>query len=164
MLQLATQHSDKVTTIWCKGRIVLGEDLHRLMVVALSQNTPEVILDLSSVNLIDAAGLGALVDVHKRFQCADKKMELRDPRRFVSHVVRITHLDTVFHIVRTRQIAVARKNRRKRRSEFVQLFMTVVAVAAGVVSSSAGILIDRALAPLEVTVASASSMTWSREP
>jgi len=69
-------------------------------------------------------------------------MELRDPTRFVSHIFRITCLDTVFHIVRTRQIAVARKNRRKRRSEFVQLFMTIVAVAAGVVASSAGILID----------------------
>ena len=146
MLQLATQHSDKVTTIWCKGRIVLGDDLHRLMVVALSQNTPEVILDLSSVNLIDAAGLGALVDVHKRFQCADKKMELRDPRRFVSHVVRITRLDTVFRIAHTRKFAAAHTNGRKRWSGLVQLFMTTLAVAAGVVVSSAGILIDRALA------------------
>ena len=56
MLQLATQHSDDATTIWCKGRIVLGDDLHRLKVAPLSQNTPEVMLDLSRVNLIDAAG------------------------------------------------------------------------------------------------------------
>jgi len=147
MLQLATQHSDDVTTIWCKGRIVLGGDLHRLKVATLSQKTPEVMLDLSSVNLIDAAGLGALVDLHKRFKCAGKEMELMDPTRFVSHVLRITRLDEVFHIVRTRQIAVARTNRRKRRAGFVQLFMTTLAVAAGVVVSGAGILIDRALAP-----------------
>jgi anti-anti-sigma factor len=102
MLQLATPHSDNVTTIWCKGRIVFGDDLDRLRVATLSQNTHEVILDLSSVNLIDAAGLGGLVDVHKRLQCADKKMELRDPTRFVSHVVRTTRLDRVFHILRTR--------------------------------------------------------------
>ena len=38
-------------------------------------------------------------------------MELMDPTRLVSHVFRITRLDTVFHIVRTRQIAVARTNR-----------------------------------------------------
>lgn len=148
MLQLAAQHSDDVTTIWCKGRIVLGDDLHRLKVATSSQHTPEVMLDLSSVNLIDAAGLGALVEVHKRFQCAGKEMELVDPTRFVSHVFRITRLDTVFHIVPTRQIAVARTNRQKRWSEFVQLFMTTLAVTAGVVVSSAGILIDRALASL----------------
>ena len=41
MLQLATQHSDDGTTIWCKGRIVLGDDLHRLKVATSSQNTPE---------------------------------------------------------------------------------------------------------------------------
>ena len=75
-------------------------------------------------------------------------MELMDPTRFVSHVFRITRLDTVFHIVPTRQSAVARTNRRKRWSEFVQLFMTTLAVTAGVVVSSAGILIDRALASL----------------
>jgi len=108
MLQLATQRSDDVTTSWCKGRIVFGDDLHRLRVATWSQNTPEVILDLSSVNLIDAAGLGALVDVHNRFQCADKKMELRDPTRFVSQAVRITGLDRVFHILRTRQMAGSR--------------------------------------------------------
>ena len=104
MLRLATQHSDDATTIWCKGRIVLGDDLHRLKVAALSQNTPEVMLDLSRVNLIDAAGLGALVDLHRRCQCAGRKMELMDPTRFVSHVFRITRLATVFHIVRTRQM------------------------------------------------------------
>jgi|SRR5439155_925438 len=99
MLQLATQHSDDATTIWCKGRIVLGDDLHRLKVATLSQNTPEVMLDLSRVNLIDAAGLGTLVDLHRRCQCAGRKMELMDPTRFVFHVFRITRLDTVFQIV-----------------------------------------------------------------
>jgi anti-sigma B factor antagonist len=132
MLQLATQHSDDVITIWCKGRVVLGGDLRRLKAATLSQNRPEVMLDLSSVNLIDAAGLGALVDLHKRFQCAGKKMELMDPTRFVSQVFRITRLDTVFHIVRAGQTAVARRNRRGPWSVFVQLFMTTL-VAAGVV-------------------------------
>ena len=98
MLQLTTQHSEDVTTIWCKGRIVLGDELHRFKVAILSQNTLKVMLDLSSVNLIDAAGLGALVVLHKRFQCAVKKMELVNPTRFVSQVFGITRLDTVFHI------------------------------------------------------------------
>ncbi len=31
-VEITTQHSDNVTTIWCKGRIVLGDDLHRLKV------------------------------------------------------------------------------------------------------------------------------------
>ena len=107
MLQLAIQNSGEVTTVWCKGRIVLGGRLNLLKVATFSQTNAEVMLDLSRVNLIDAAGLGALVDIHKRFQCSTRKMELRDPTSFVYHVLRITRLDTVFHIVRTPQIDVA---------------------------------------------------------
>jgi anti-anti-sigma factor len=139
MVHVAIQHSDEVTTIWCKGRLVLGDDLHRFKVTTFSQNTHEVMLDLSRVNVIDAAGLGAVVDLHKRFQRADRQIKLMDPTRFVSHVFRITRLDTVFDIVRTQEIAMACTNRRKRWSEFIQRFMTTLPIAAGV-------LIDRALA------------------
>ena len=111
MLQLAIQHSGEVTTVWCRGRIVLGGRLNLLEVATFSQTSPEVMLDLSRVNLIDAAGLGALVDLHKQFQCASRKMELRDPTSFVYHVLRITRLDTVFHILRTPHGGVAARKR-----------------------------------------------------
>jgi anti-anti-sigma factor len=107
MLQWAIQHSGEITTVWCSGRIVLGDRFYLLKVATFSQTSPEVMLDLSRVNLIDAAGLGALVDLHKRFQYASRKMELRDPTSFVYHVLRITRLDTVFHIVHTPHIGVA---------------------------------------------------------
>jgi anti-anti-sigma factor len=116
MLQLAIQHSREVTTIWCRGGIVLGGRLNLLKVAIFSQTSPEVMLDLSRVNLIDAAGLGALVDLHKRFHCASRKMEVRDPTSFVCHVLRITRLDTVFHILRTPHIGVAARNPRVGRS------------------------------------------------
>jgi anti-anti-sigma factor len=107
MLQWAIQNSDEFTTVWCSGRIVLGDRFYLLKVATFSQTSPEVMLDLSRVNLIDAAGLGALVDLHKRFQGASRKMELRDPTNFVYHVLRITGLDTVFHILRTPRIGEA---------------------------------------------------------
>jgi hypothetical protein len=48
----------EVTAVWCRGRIVLGDRLNLLEVAAFSQTSPEVMLDLSRVNLVDAAGLG----------------------------------------------------------------------------------------------------------
>ena len=116
MLQLAIQNSGEVTTVWCKGRIVLGGRVNLLKVATFSQTNAEVMLDLSRVNQIDAAGLGALVDLHKRLQCASREMELRDPTSFVYHVLRITRLDTVFHILRTPHIGVAQGNPRVGRS------------------------------------------------
>jgi anti-anti-sigma factor len=116
MLQLAIQNSGEVTTDRCRGRIVLGGRLNLLKLATISQTNAEVMLDLSRVNLIDAAGLGALVDLHKRLQCASRRMELRDPTSFVYHVLRITRLDTVFHILRTPHIGVAEGNPRVGRS------------------------------------------------
>jgi anti-anti-sigma factor len=109
MLQLAIQNSGEVTTVWCRGRIVLGGPLNLFKVATFSQTSAEVLLDLSRVNLIDAAGLGALVDLHKRFQGASRTMELRDPTSFVYHILRITRLDTVFHIFRTPDIGMAER-------------------------------------------------------
>src|SRR5215831_19644629 len=100
MLQLSIHHSDGTTNIWCRGRIVFGDHLELLRVAILSQTTPQVTLDLSKVHLIDAAGLGVLVDLHQRFQYAGRRMELTGPMPFVHYVMRITCLDTVFHIVR----------------------------------------------------------------
>jgi hypothetical protein len=48
----------EVTAVWCRGRIVLGDRLNLLEFAAFSQTSPEVMLDLSRVNLVDAAGLG----------------------------------------------------------------------------------------------------------
>jgi anti-anti-sigma factor len=116
MLQLAIQNSGEITTVWCRGRIVLGGRLNLFKVATFSQTSAELMLDLSRVNLIDAAGLGALVDLHKHFQCASKKIELRDPTSFVYHVLRITRLDTVFHIFRTLDIGMAEREPRVGRS------------------------------------------------
>jgi len=121
MLQLSIQHSDKVTTIWCKGRIVLGDHLDLLRVAALSQTAPEVMLDLSRVNLIDAAGLGTLVDLHERFQNSGRELELVDPLRFVYQVLRITCLDTVFRIVCARPIGMEARSAIGKWSKFIEL-------------------------------------------
>lgn len=110
MLQLTIQNSCNVTTVWCRGRIVAGGHLNLLKFAAFSQTSRQVVLDLSRVNLIDATSLGALVDLHKRFQSASRKMELRDPTNFVYHVLRITCLDTVLHISHTSQVGVAAKS------------------------------------------------------
>jgi anti-sigma B factor antagonist len=121
MLQLSIQHSENVTTIWCKGRIVLGDHLDLLRLAALSQTKPEVMLDLSSVSLIDAAGLGTLLDLHERFQNSGRELELVDPSRFVYLVFRITRLETVFRIVCTRPIGVEPRSAIGKRSNFIEL-------------------------------------------
>jgi anti-anti-sigma factor len=138
MLHMSVQRSGGFASIRCTGRIVFGDDLHHLKVATWSQGTREVMLDLSRVGLIDAAGLGGLVELHQRFQCAGRKMKLVNPTRFVSHVFKITQLDTVFHIVRTGHIEVARTDGSTCWSKVSQLAMTTVPATAGLVVLSSG--------------------------
>jgi len=110
MLELLIRHSDTGTTICCKGRIVLGSHLDLFRGATLSQTASKVMLDLSRVHLVDAAGLGVLVDLHKRFLNTRRTIDLIDPTPFVCQVFRITCLHTVFHILRTRDIGLTQSN------------------------------------------------------
>jgi len=110
MLELLIRHSDTGTTICCKGRIVLGSHLDLFRGATLSQTASKVMLDLSRVHLVDAAGLGVLVDLHQRFLNTRRTIDLIDPTPFVGQVFRITCLHTVFHILRTRDIGLTQSN------------------------------------------------------
>ena len=61
-LSLETRVAEDVTVICCKGRIAYGAEAAALSgeFSELAPQTRRVVIDLSSVEMIDAAGLGAL--------------------------------------------------------------------------------------------------------
>jgi anti-anti-sigma factor len=121
MLQLEIARSGDLTTVRCTGRIVFGDGIQHLRAATLSQDTRQVILDISSIDLVDAAGLGALVDLHQRLRCAGIELKLINPANFVSHLFAITRLDTVFHIVYPS--APVREQRATRETENKELLL-----------------------------------------
>jgi anti-anti-sigma factor len=130
MLQVEIERSGDIAVARCTGRIVLGDDLHHLRVATLSQDTQEVRIDLSGITRVDAAALGTLVELHKRFQHAGRELKLLNPTPLVSQVLSITRLDTVLQILHTRRSEVARTNGGQRWPEFIRLAMTALPVAA----------------------------------
>ena len=56
-------------------------------------------LDLTLVDAIDAAGVGALVSL----QAAGVYLKLMNPTRQVREILKITHLDTIFEICESRE-------------------------------------------------------------
>ena len=64
-LSLETRVAEDVTVICCKGRIVYGIEAAALSgeSAKLASQTHRVVIDLSGVEMIDAAGLGALISV-----------------------------------------------------------------------------------------------------
>jgi anti-anti-sigma factor len=78
---------------------VKGEGISTLKGAVLSQRDISVIiLDLTMVDMIDAAGLGALLDLREWAQENGVEFRLENPNSRVSNLFRIARLDSVFGI------------------------------------------------------------------
>src|SRR5580704_8383252 len=97
-LCIRTEKTGEVAVLQCTGRIV-REALYLLKqaVTGLSQ-LRVLVLDLSEVDLIDAAGVGVLVFVHNWTSVKGIQLQLVNPSRQVRQMLELTGLTSVFHI------------------------------------------------------------------
>ena len=93
MLTVTTHQLDDIVVLHCHGRIVRGEE-DLLLCEAVQHYGHEVMLDLSDVTVIDAAGVGALVSL----QAAGIYLKLMNPSEPVMTVLRLTGMETVLEI------------------------------------------------------------------
>ena len=93
MLNVTVENLGEVVVLRCQGRIVLGHET-RLLCAAVRQQGRKVMLDLSEVEAIDAAGIGALVSL----QAAGIYLRLMNPAKQVLETLRVTKLNPVFEI------------------------------------------------------------------
>ena len=80
-LSLETRVAEDVTVISCKGRIAYGIEAAALSheIAELAPQTRRVVIDLSSVEMIDAAGLGALISAALTAQASQCSVKLAAP-------------------------------------------------------------------------------------
>ena len=83
----------------CHGRLVRGEE-STLLCAAVHHHGRDVVLDLSEVSAIDAAGIGALVSL----QAAGVYLKLMNPPEPVLAVLQLTGMDVVFEIGEARYV------------------------------------------------------------
>jgi anti-anti-sigma factor len=92
-LNVTVESARGVVTVRCQGRLVRGRET-ALLCAAIQQPGRDIILDLSEVTAIDAAGISALVSL----QAAGTYLRLADPSLAVRQVLRLTSLDSLFEI------------------------------------------------------------------
>lgn len=94
MLTVTVENIGEVVILRCAGRIVRGHET-ALLCSALQQEGRNISLDLTQIEAIDAAGIGALV----LLQAAGIYLKLMNPTEQVREILKITQLDSVFEIV-----------------------------------------------------------------
>ncbi len=99
-LSLETRVAEDVTVICCKGRIAYGIEAVALSseFVKLAPQTRRIVIDLSGVELIDAAGLGALISVALTAQASQCSVKLAAPGNLIRQLLELTKLTSVFEV------------------------------------------------------------------
>jgi anti-anti-sigma factor len=98
MLTLHTEDLGDKVILHCSGRIVHGNET-RILCAALHRHKREILLELSNVHSIDAAGLGALISL----QAAGIYVRLLNPSHTVRELLKISKLDSIFEIIESEE-------------------------------------------------------------
>jgi len=99
MLKVHAKKLDAVQVLCLEGRIVNGEtEMLRNIVQLASDDTREIILDMSEVSVVDAHGLGVLLQLREQTLARGIHFELRNVSTPLYRLFEITRLNTVFEI------------------------------------------------------------------
>ena len=102
MLTVTVENLGEVSILRCLGRIVRGCET-AILCPAAQQHGRSVIVDLTQVDAIDAAGIGALVAL----QAAGVYLTLMNPSQQVRELLKVTKLDSIFEIRESRPASEA---------------------------------------------------------
>jgi anti-anti-sigma factor len=93
MFKVTVEDSGEFVVLRCHGSLVHGDETS-LLCTAVHHHDRNLILDLSAVLTIDAAGIGALISL----QTAGVYLRLESPTKPVREVLRVTGMESVFEI------------------------------------------------------------------
>jgi anti-anti-sigma factor len=76
-------------------------DVRRQLTYLIDNSEGDVVVDLESLDALDATGLGLLVAAHRRTQLQGRHLVLRHPAPAVIRILAATRLHRILHIERT---------------------------------------------------------------
>ena len=99
MLRVQTEQSGEAKILHCTGRLVRGTETTALQQAVTSRGRQRrLILDLSGVSTVDAAGLGTLVGLYQWARDHRIELQLINLTERVQGLLRLTGLDKVLTI------------------------------------------------------------------
>jgi anti-anti-sigma factor len=98
MLKVEIQSAPPAVALVCAGRIVLGVEAETLRCMTMVRRERHVLLELSRVKAVDAAGLGLLVELHCWAQHRSMHLIIANPSLQAQKMIALTNLDRVLNL------------------------------------------------------------------
>jgi anti-sigma B factor antagonist len=98
MLKVHAKKMNAVEILSLEGQIINGDTEILRCAVQLEPDTSDIILDLSNVTVVDAHGLGVLLQLREQTQANGIHFKLMNVNDRLSRIFQITRLNTVFEI------------------------------------------------------------------
>jgi anti-anti-sigma factor len=99
MLKVSAAKLGSVAVLHFEGHLVNGDAIKTLRDAVRGQaEACAVVLDLAKVDVVDAGGLGVLLELREWTQSRGVEFRLVNVTRLVQQVLEITRLDTVFKV------------------------------------------------------------------
>lgn len=98
MLEVRIKKLGMLTILSLQGRIVIGETAILRDTVHTLKQVSVLLIDLGGVTVVDAAGLGLLIEVREELKAKGIDLKLTNTTDRVNQIFEITRLNTVFEI------------------------------------------------------------------
>ena len=101
MLKIHTKRLNAVEVLSLEGLIVTGNTEILRTAMQLASGVSEIILDMANVSVVDAHGLGVLLQLREQALARGAHFELVNVNNSLYRIFEITRLDTVFNVNRS---------------------------------------------------------------
>jgi anti-anti-sigma factor len=98
MLNVQRKNLGNVSLLNLDGNVLIGNTDGLREIMQTMPSTSAVVLDFSRVSLVDAHGLGVLLQLREQAQSKGMKLEFVNVRSQLRELFRMTRLDSVFQI------------------------------------------------------------------
>ncbi len=109
-LEITQREMNGICVLTLKGRLVLGQESNGLRTTIdnlLLSGVTRIVIGLEQVNYVDSAGLGALIEIHRKTKAKGGRLMLTNLGPKLRRALELAGLLTIFETCATESDAVA---------------------------------------------------------
>ena len=109
-LEITQREMNGIYLLALNGRLVLGQESSGLLTMIdnlLASGSARIVINLEHVNYVDSAGLGALIEAHRKTKAQGGRLKLSNIGPNFKQALEVARLLTIFETCPTEAAAVA---------------------------------------------------------